>query len=140
MEAEGEEVADGEADDPVADDLDVETGVGVAGSAEGSGGGDLQAVEELEDGGDEEKRDGGGDDGGVLGEAARDGVRHSEEDSGETGHGPGSEGYGCPSGGGGFGWGFAADGLAYADCCGCGDGEGDHEGEAGAVEGDLVSG
>ena len=54
MVAEGDEVADGEADDPVADDLDDEAGVGVAGAAEGSGGGDLEAVEELEDGGDEE--------------------------------------------------------------------------------------
>ncbi len=66
--AEGDEVADGEADDPVADDLDDEAGVGVACAAEGSGGGDLEAVEELEDGGDEEQRDGGGDDGGVRGE------------------------------------------------------------------------
>ena len=140
VEAEGEEVADGEADDPVADDLDVEAGVGVAGSAEGSGGGDLEAVEELEDGGDEEKRDGGGDDGGVVREAARDGVGNEEEDGGEAGHGCGSEGDGGPSGGGGFGWGLAADGLAYADGSGGGDGEGDHEGEAGAVEGDLVSG
>ena len=66
VEAEGEQVADGEADDPVADDLDDEAGVGVACAAQGSGGGDLEAVEELEDGGDEEQRDGGGDDGGVL--------------------------------------------------------------------------
>ena len=36
-------------------------------------------------------------------------------------------------------WGFAADGLAYANGCGGGDGEGHHEGEAGAVEGDLVA-
>ncbi len=54
MMAEGEEVADGEADDPVADDLDDESGVGVARAAEGAGGGDLEAVEELEDGRDEE--------------------------------------------------------------------------------------
>jgi len=52
--AEGDEVADGEADDPIADDLDDETRVRVACAAEGSGGGDLEAVEELKDGGDEE--------------------------------------------------------------------------------------
>ncbi len=140
VEVEGEEVADGEADDPVADDLDVEAGVGVAGSAEGSGGGDLEAVEELEDGGDEEERDGGGDDFGVCGEAAGDGVGHEKQDGGEAGHGSGTEGDGSPSGGGGFGRGVAADGLAYADGGGGGDGEGNHEGETGAVEGDLVSG
>jgi hypothetical protein len=140
VEAEGEEVADGEADDPVADDLDVEAGVGVAGSAEGSGGGDLEAVEELEDGGDEEERNGGGDDCGVCGEAAGYGAGHEEQDGRETGHGSGTEGDGGPSGGGGFGWGVAADGLAYTDGGGGRDGEGDHEGEAGAVEGDLVSG
>ena len=54
MMAKGDEVADGKADDPVADDLDDKAGVGVAGAAEGSGGGDLETVEELEDGGDEE--------------------------------------------------------------------------------------
>ena len=54
VEAEAEDVADGETDDPVADDLYDEAGVGVAGAAQGSGGGDLEAVEELEDGGDEE--------------------------------------------------------------------------------------
>ena len=52
----------------------------------------------------------------------------------------GSEGDGGPSGGGGFAWGLAADGLADADGGGGGDGEGHHEGEAGAVEGDLVAG
>ena len=49
-----EEVADGETDDPVADDVDEEPCVGVACAAEGAGGGDLEAVEELEDGCDEE--------------------------------------------------------------------------------------
>jgi hypothetical protein len=139
VEAEGEEVADGEADDPVADDLDVEAGVGVACAAEGSGGGDLEAVEELEDGGDEEQGDGGGDNGLVGGERAGDGAGEGEENRGEDGHGCGSEEDGGPACGGGFGGCFASDGLAYADG-GCGgDGEGDHEGEAGAVEGDLVA-
>ena len=63
---EGDEVADGEADDPVADDLDNEAGVSIACAAEGSGGGDLQTVEELEDCGDEEQRDGRSDDRGVF--------------------------------------------------------------------------
>jgi len=80
MIAEGEEVADGQADDPVADDLDDEAGVGVAGAAKGSSGGDLEAVEELEDGGDEEQRDSCGDDGGVFGEAASDKVGKEEQD------------------------------------------------------------
>ncbi|XWK70331.1 hypothetical protein RBB80_13590 [Tunturiibacter gelidiferens] len=55
MQSEAEEVADRKTDDPIADDVDDEAGVGVAGAAEGAGGGDLEAVEELEDGGDEEK-------------------------------------------------------------------------------------
>ena len=54
MIAEGNEIADGQADDPVADDLNDEARVGVASTAKCSGGGDLEAVEELEDGGDEE--------------------------------------------------------------------------------------
>ena len=62
VEAEGQHVADGEADHPVADDLDDEASVGVACSAKGSGGGDLEAVEELEEGGYEEEWDGRGDD------------------------------------------------------------------------------
>jgi len=140
MEAEGEEVADGEADDPVAEDLDDEAGVGVACSAKGSGGGDLKAVEELEGSGDEEQRDGGGDDGGVWREGAGDGVGEEEEDGGEGGHAGGAEEDGGPSGRGGFGGGLAADGLSDAHGCGCRDGEGNHEGEAGAVEGDLVTG
>ena len=49
---EGEQDANGQADQPVADDLDDEAGVGVAEAAQGSGSGDLQAVEELEGGGD----------------------------------------------------------------------------------------
>src|ERR1700722_6200304 len=61
VEAEGEDVADGEAGDPVAGDLDDEASVSVACAAKGSSGGDLEAVEELKDGGDEEQGDGGGD-------------------------------------------------------------------------------
>jgi len=140
MEAEGEEVADGEADDPVAEDLDDEAGVGVACSAKRAGGGDLEAVEELEGSGDEEQRDGGGDDGGVGREGAGDGVSEEKKDGGEGGHAGGSEEDGGPSGGGGFGGGLASDGLSDANGCGGGDGEWDHEGEAGAVEGDLVTG
>src|SRR5258708_4882505 len=98
--AKGDQVADGEADDPVADDLDDEAGVGVAGASESSGGGDLKAVEELEDGGDEEQRDSGGNYGGVFGEAAGDEVGEEEVDRGEDSHGSGSESDGGPSGGG----------------------------------------
>jgi len=47
VEAEGEDVADGQADDPVADDLDDEAAWVLPRHA-GSGGGDLEAVEELE--------------------------------------------------------------------------------------------
>ncbi len=139
VEAKAEEVANGKTDDPVADDLNDEAGVGVACAAQGSGGGDLKAVEELEDGGDEEERDCGGDDCSVSGEAARDGVGEQKQDSGEDGHGSCSEQDCGPSGGCSVGGGFAADGLTYADRGGSGDGEGNHEGEAGAVEGDLVS-
>ena len=74
MKAEAKEVADGEADDPVADDLDKEASVGVSCSAQGAGGCDLEAIKELEDGGDEEERDGGGDNVAVGGEAAGDGA------------------------------------------------------------------
>ena len=48
VETEGEEIADGKTDDPVADDLDDEAGVGVARTAQGPGGGYLEAIEELE--------------------------------------------------------------------------------------------
>ena len=140
VEAKGEKVADGKTDDPVADDLDDEAGVGVAGSAESSGGGDLEAVEELEERGDEEERDRCGDDGGVGCEGSGDGVRKEEEDGREGGHTGCSEEDGGPSGCGGFMRGFAADGLPDANGCRGGDGEGHHEGEAGAVEGDLVAG
>src|ERR1700729_2205426 len=95
--AEGDEVADGEADDPVADDLNVEAGVGVACAAESSGGGDLEAVEELEDRGDEEKGDGSGDNGGVCSERVGDGVREEQIDGGEASHGSGSKGDGGPA-------------------------------------------
>ena len=140
MEAEGQHIADGEADDPVADDLDDEAGVGVACSAKGAGGSDLEAVEELEERGDEEEWDGRGDDVWVGREGAGDVVGDEEEDGGEGGHAGGAEKDCGPACGGGFLWGFAADGLAYANGCGGRDGEGDHEGEAGAVEGYLVAG
>src|SRR5260370_20736079 len=66
MIAKGDEVADGEADDPVADDLDDEASVGVARAAESSSGGGLGAGGELEDGGDRgEGAWGGGGGGGV---------------------------------------------------------------------------
>ena len=58
VEAEGQYVADRETDDPVADDLDDETGMSVSCAAKGSGGGDLKAVEELKEGGYEEEWDG----------------------------------------------------------------------------------
>jgi hypothetical protein len=140
VKVEAEEVADGETDDPIADDVDEEACVGVACAAERACGGDLKAVEELEDGGDEEQRDGGGDDFAVGGEAAGDGSGKKQEDGGEAGHYGGAEEDCGPAGGSGFLGGFAADALPYPDCCGGGDGEGDHEGEAGAVERDLVSG
>ena len=90
MEAEGQYVADGEADDPVADDLNDEAGVGVACSAKGAGGGDLEAVEELEESGYEEERDGRGDDVWVGREGAGDVVGDEEEDGRESGHACGS--------------------------------------------------
>ena len=73
--------ADGQADDPVGAEVDVEADAGVACSAECSGGGHLEAVEELEDGDDEEQRDGGRDDCGRWGEAARDGAGDRDEDA-----------------------------------------------------------
>ncbi len=139
MQMECEKVADGEADNPVADDLNDEASVSVAGAAECSGGGDLQAVEELEDGGNEEQRDRCGDDRWVFGEAACDEVREEKDDGGENSHGSCSEGDGGPARGGSLGRGAATDGLTDANCGRCRDGEGNHEGEARAVEGDLVA-
>jgi hypothetical protein len=139
VEAEGQDAADGQADDPVADDLDDEAGVGVAGSAQSAGGGDLEAVEELEEGGDEEQRDGRGDDGAIGGEGAGDGVGDEQKDGGEDGHAAGSEQDRGPTGGGCLCGVLATDGLADTDGSGGRDGEGNHEGEAGAVEGDLVA-
>ena len=139
VEAEGQHVADGEADDPVSDDLDDEAGVGVACSAKGSGGGDLEAVE-LEESGYEEERDGRGDHVRVGCEGSGDVVGGEEEDGGEGGHAGGSEEDRGPACGSGFLWGVAADGLTYTDGGGGGDGEGNHEGEGGTVEGDFVAG
>jgi len=114
--------------------------VGVACSAKGAGGGDLETVEELEESGDEEERDGRGNDVCVGREGSGDVVGEEEEYRREGGHAGGAKKDGGPTCGGGFGGGFASDGLADADSCGGGDGEGHHEGEAGAVEGDLVAG
>ena len=91
VEAEGQDVADGQAYEPVADDLNDEAGVGVAGTAQGSRGGDLEAIEELEEGGDKEQRDGGGDNGAIGGEGAGDGVGEEQKDRGEDSHAAGSE-------------------------------------------------
>ena len=83
---------------------------------------------------------GGGDDGMVFGEAACDEVREEKDDGGEDAHRSGSEGNCGPSSGGCLLRGLAADGLTDTNCSCCGDGEGHHEGKAGAVEGDLVTG
>ena len=142
---EAEQDAERHSDDPVTDELGEEGGVGVAGSAESAGGGDLYAVEELEAGGYEEKGDGGGDDAAVGCEDAGD-----LRGDGEEQH-RGAEHEGCASAdaapargyyvGGGCGAdAHAADGVADADR-GCGgDGEGHHEGGAGALQGDFVAG
>ncbi len=61
-------------------------------------------------------------------------------DGGEAGHGSGSEERWRPIRRRRLRGGVAADGLADANGRGGGDGEGHHEGEAGAVEGDLVAG
>jgi hypothetical protein len=115
--AKAEEVADGQADDPVADDLDDEAGVCISSTAKGAGGSDLEAVEELEDGGDEEQRDGGGDDAGIFRERAGDEVRADEDNGGEGRHRSGSERDGGPPSRGGFARGLATYGLSDADRC-----------------------
>ena len=129
----------GEADDPVTDDLDDEAGMSVACAAEGAGGGDLETIEELEDGCDQEQGNGGGDDVAVGCEAGGDGAGKEQEDSGEAGHDACAEEDGGPACGGGLVGSFPSDGLADSNGGGGGDGEGNHEGEAGAVEGDLVA-
>ncbi len=142
---EAEKDAEGHADDPVADELGVEGGGGVAGSAEGSGGGDLDAVKELKAGGDEEQGDCGGDDAGVGGEEVGDAGGDGEEEDGGAEHEGGTDGDTAPAGGscvgecGGAGA-DATDGVADADGGGGGDGEGHHEGGGGALQGDLVAG
>ena len=137
--AEGDEVADGETDDPVADDLHDEAGLSVACAAEGSSSSDLEAVKELEDGGYEEQWESRSDDGWVFGERAGDGAGKEEIDGGEAGHGSSSEGNGGPSCRSCVVGSLAAYGLTDADCPSGGDGEGHHEGEACTVESDLVS-
>lgn len=76
---EAEEEADREPDDPVGGEVDVESDGGVAGAAECSGGGHLEAVEELEDGDDEHEGDGGGDNLRVGGEATCDEAGDGDE-------------------------------------------------------------
>ncbi len=96
---EAEEDAERHSDCPVGDELRDEGGVGVAGSAEGSGGGDLDAVEELEAGGDEEQRDGGGDDAGVGREDAGDVSGDREQEDGGAEHEGGAGADAAPAGG-----------------------------------------
>ena len=142
---EAEKDAEGHADAPVGDELRDEGGVGVAGSAEGSGGGDLDAVEELKAGGDEQQGDGGGDDAGVGREEAGDLCGDGQQEHGGAEHESCAGADAAPSGGYDVGGGADADahtsdGVADADG-GCGrDGEGHHEGGAGALQGDLVTG
>ena len=119
--------------------------MGVACSAEGAGGGDLDAVEELEAGRDEEQGDGGGDDAGVGGENAGNVRGDCEEKNGGAEHKGGAGADAAPSGGDDVGGGaeadaHAADGVADSDGGGGGDGEGHHEGGAGALQGDFVAG
>ncbi len=142
---EAEKDAEGHADRPVADELGVEGGGGVAGSAEGTGGGDLDAVKELEAGGDEEEGDGGGDDSGVGGEEVGDAGGDGEEEDGGAEHEGGANDDAAPAGGccvgeGGVAGSDAADGVAYTNGGGGGDGERDHEGGGSALESDLVAG
>jgi len=115
-----EEDAERHSDCPVGDELRDEGGVGVAGSAEGAGGGDLDAVEELEASCDEEKRDRGGDDAGVGSEEAGDRCGDGEEKDGSAEHEGGAGADDAPAGGDDIGGGaeadaHAADGVANAD-------------------------
>ncbi len=142
---EAEEDAERHADEPVADELGDEGGVGVACSAEGSSGSDLDAVEELEAGGYEEQGDGGGDDAAVGGEDAGDVRGDGEQEDGGTEHEGCAGADAAPPGGDDIGGGaetdaHAADGVAYADGGGGGDGERNHEGGAGALQSDFVAG
>ncbi len=59
---EGEEVGDGKADEPVGDEAHDGGDAGVVEAAEHGGGGDLDAVEDLEDADDDEEGGGEGDD------------------------------------------------------------------------------
>jgi hypothetical protein len=131
--------------EPVGGELGEEGSGGVACAAQGTGGGDLDAVEELEAGGDEEQGGGGGDDAGVGGEEAGDLGGDGEQDERGDEHEGGASGDAGPAGGGGVGEGGSADldtadGVADADGGGRGDRERDHEGGGGALQGDLVAG
>ena len=142
---EAEQDAERHSDDPVTKKMGEERGEGVAGSAQGAGDGDLDAVEELEAGGDEKQRDGGGDDAAVRGEDACEDAGHREKDDRGEEHEGGAGEDAAPSGGvGGLRWSVAganaADGMADADGGGGRDGVGDHEGGAGELQSDLVPG
>jgi len=142
---EAEEDAQRHADGPVRDELSDEGGVGVACSSEGSGGGDLDSVEELKTGGDQQQGDGRGDDSGVGGEDAGDVGGNGEQEDGGAEHEGRARADAAPSGGDDVGGSAeadteAADGVAYPDGGSCGDRERDHEGGAGALQGDFVAG
>ena len=139
-----EEVAEGRADGPEADELDDERRQGAAGSAEGSGGGGLDAVKKLKGGGYEEQGNSGVDDGFTRREEAGDPGGREQQNDGSHKNKDGAGEDAAPPGGGDLGsraeaCAEAANGMAYADGGGAGDGERDHEGGAGALEGDFMA-
>jgi hypothetical protein len=85
-EVEAEPVAEGEADDPVSDQVTEHGGAGVACAAECAGGHGLYAVEELEGGSGEEKIGGGVNYVGGGSVHASDGARGNEERRACAGH------------------------------------------------------
>ena len=132
--------AEGQAEEPVADEVGPHGDAGFSEAAESAGADGLDAVEDLEDGGDPEQAGADGEDARVAGvKLDQRSGRDEEYDAGED-HESGAECECEPAGAAGACLVSGADGVTDADG-GCGgDAERDHVGDAGVVDGDLVGG
>src|SRR6266700_2088762 len=135
MENKTQEKAEGEAEDPVADQIGDHGEAGFAEAAESAGGDDLNPVKDLEGGGQPEEAGADGKDLGVVGVELDEGAGGYEEDHRGREHEGGAEAHGEPSGAAG------ACGIAGTDCVADADGgcrrdtKRHHVSEGGVVEG-----
>ncbi len=84
MQNEAKPAAERQTDGPIPDQIPLHGGSGVAGSAQRAGSDSLEAVEELEKGGDLEQHDREGNDARVMGVDPGDGFRKQQEREGGT--------------------------------------------------------